>query len=91
MQKALKDFFRDKDGNYSLRELVLLLSFLAILACWIGEQFFARQVPQFIFYSFVGMVTAGCFGYSIETARPRPPQTTESSDNHSTHPQKNEQ
>jgi hypothetical protein len=68
MAKTLKQFLKDKDGNYSLREIVILLSFLALLACWIGEQFLGKAAPEYIFYSFVAIVMAGCFGYSIETS-----------------------
>jgi hypothetical protein len=68
MARTLKQFLKDKDGNYSLREIVILLSFLALLACWVGEQFLGKPAPEYIFYSFVGIVMAGCFGYSIETS-----------------------
>lgn len=58
--------FKDKDGNSSLRELVTALSILVIITSWVAEQFFSLHVPEFMFYSFVSLVGAGCFGYSIE-------------------------
>ncbi len=58
--------FKDKDGNTSLRELITALSILVIIISWIAEQFFYKHIPEFMFYSFVSLVGAGCFGYSIE-------------------------
>jgi hypothetical protein len=38
----------------------------AILISWMAKQFFNKEVPEFMFYSFISLVGAGCFGYSIE-------------------------
>jgi hypothetical protein len=60
------EFLKDKNGNHSLREFVILLSLLAIVISWIGEQFFKYTMPAHMFYAFASMIGAGCFGYSIE-------------------------
>jgi len=66
MSNFIKQLFKDKDNNFSLRELVIALLTAAILVSWIAQQFFHKDVPEFMFYSFVSLVGAGCFGYSIE-------------------------
>ncbi|MCC7302779.1 MAG: hypothetical protein IT233_09065 [Bacteroidia bacterium] len=57
---------KDKEGNYSLREAVTLVFVAATLISWIAQQFFHIAIPEFMFYSFVSIVGAGCFGYSLE-------------------------
>ena len=68
--KTVKEYFcsllRDKNGYYNLRETVTALFVVVILISWIAEQFFELKVPEYMFYSFVSLVGAGCFGYSIE-------------------------
>ena len=66
MNDFLKQLMKDKEGNYSLREMVTLLFVAATLVSWIAQQFFGIAVPEFMFYSFVSIIGAGCFGYSIE-------------------------
>lgn len=66
MKKLFSEFLKDKEGNFSLRELVIALLMLALIISWIARQFFNKDVPEFMFYSFVSLVGAGCFGYSIE-------------------------
>jgi hypothetical protein len=66
MKKFVEQLFRDKDGSFSLRELATGLFILVIIISWIAQQFFKLNVPEFMFYSFVSLVGAGCFGYSIE-------------------------
>ncbi len=66
MKKYLKNIMRDKTGAYSLRETVVAIFVTVTLIAWIGEQFFSLHVPEFMFYAFVSLVAAGCFGYSIE-------------------------
>jgi hypothetical protein len=65
MKNFLQQLFKDKNGSFSLRELAVALFILVIIASWIA-QFFKLDVPEFMFYSFVSLVGAGCFGYSIE-------------------------
>lgn len=62
----LLQLFRDKDGNFSLRELATALFILVLIVSWIAQQFFKLDVPEFMFYAFVSLVGAGCFGYSLE-------------------------
>lgn len=64
--KFFKDILRDKNGYYSLRELVVAIFVLASLIGWIATQFFSIPVPEFIFYSFMSIIGAGSFGYTIE-------------------------
>lgn len=63
---CLKQLFKDKNNCYSLREIATALLLLALLASWIAKQFFHKDIPEFMFYSFATLVGAGCFGYSIE-------------------------
>ncbi|MBN8865861.1 MAG: hypothetical protein J0H92_20980 [Sphingobacteriales bacterium] len=62
----LLQLFKDKDGNFSLRELATALFIVVLIVSWIAQQFFKLDVPEFMFWAFVSMVSAGCFGYSIE-------------------------
>lgn len=62
----IKQLFRDKDGNFSMRELATCLFVVVTIISWIAQQFFHLDVPEFMFYSIVSLVGAGCFGYSIE-------------------------
>lgn len=66
MKTFFGQLFKDKDGNFSLRELAIALFILVIIISWIAQQFFSLDVPEFMFYSFTSLVGAGCFGYSIE-------------------------
>lgn len=70
MKHFLIQLLKDKNGNYSLRELVIALFVIALLASWVAKQFFGKDVPEFMFYSFASLVGAGCFGYSIERKAP---------------------
>lgn len=64
------EFLKDKNGNHSLRELVILVCLLCIIISWIAQQFFQKQIPEYIFYGFVSLIGAGCYGYSIERKSP---------------------
>jgi choline-glycine betaine transporter len=66
MKTFLKQILRDKNGDFSLREAVIAVLLLIIIISWIGQQFFGKAVPEFMFYSFTSLVAAGCFGYSLE-------------------------
>ena len=59
---ALAQLLKDKNGNTSLREVVTVL----LLVSWIADQLFELQMPEHMFYGFITLVGAGCFGYSIE-------------------------
>ena len=68
--KELKTFiqqiFQDKNSSYSLREVIVLLFVLVIIISWIAQQFFSKDIPQYMFYAFISIIMAGCFGYSLE-------------------------
>ena len=63
---ALVQLLKDKNGNHSLREVATAIFVLVLLVSWVAEQFFDKQMPEYMFYAFVRLVGAGCFGYSIE-------------------------
>ncbi|MBK8300389.1 MAG: hypothetical protein IPK90_08055 [Chitinophagaceae bacterium] len=63
---CLRHLFKDKNGCYSLRELATALLIIAMLTSWVARQFFYKEIPEFMFYSFASLIGAGCFGYSIE-------------------------
>lgn len=66
----MKDFFhqllKDKDGNFSLREVITLIYVLMSIISWVGQQFFGISVPEYMFYAFISMIGAATFGYSLE-------------------------
>jgi hypothetical protein len=64
--KFLQQILQDKDGSYNLREIVTILFVVMTIISWVAEQFFSLKVPEYMFYSFVSLIGAGCFGYSIE-------------------------
>lgn len=66
MKNFIKQILQDKNGSYSLREGTIVLLLFVIIVSWIAQQFFGKAVPEFMFYSFISLITAGCFGYSIE-------------------------
>lgn len=66
MNDFLKQLMKDKEGNYSLREAVTLVFVAATLISWIAQQFLGIDVPEYMFYAFVSIIGAGCFGYSLE-------------------------
>jgi choline-glycine betaine transporter len=65
-KKFLFEILKDKDGNYALREMVTMIFVVVTLISWIAQQFCGIAVPEYMFYSFVSIIGAGCFGYSIE-------------------------
>lgn len=66
MRNFLKDILKDKTGSFSLREAVVATFVVVTLIAWITDQFFGFKCPEFMFYGFVSLIAAGCFGYSIE-------------------------
>lgn len=66
MKNFVQQLFRDKNGDFSLRELVIAVLLLVMVCSWAAQQFFGKAVPEFMFYAFSSLVAAGCFGYSIE-------------------------
>ncbi len=66
MKQIILQALRDKNGEYSLREFIIALLTLIMLVSWVAQQFFAKPIPEFMFYSFTSLIAAGCFGYSFE-------------------------
>lgn len=66
MTDFLKNILKDKTDGYSLRELVIAISMLLVVASWIAQLVFNVTTPEYMFYSIVSLIAAGCFGYSIE-------------------------
>ena len=66
MLQFIKQLLKDKNNSYSLREVAVSIFILVIIISWIARQFFHLEVPESMFYSFVSLVGAGCFGYSLE-------------------------
>lgn len=70
MNKSLKEILhqilQDKDGNFSLREAIALIYVIMSMVAWIAQQFFGQIVPEYMFYSFMSMIGAATFGYSLE-------------------------
>jgi len=76
MKQFIREIFKDKTGSYSLRELVIGVLLVALLISWIAKQFFNKDVPEFMFFSFSSLIAAGCFGYTFEK-KVTPPTGTE--------------
>lgn len=66
MKIFFQQLLKDKNGDFSLREFIIALFTLAVITSWLAQQFFGKAVPEFIFYSFISLIGAGCFGYSFE-------------------------
>lgn len=66
MRNFLKDILKDKTDNYSLRELIIAISMALVVISWIAQLLFDVSTPEYMFYSIVSLIAAGCFGYSIE-------------------------
>jgi hypothetical protein len=64
MSEFVKQILKDKDGNYALRETVTMIFVAVTLISWVAQQFLGIAIPEYMFYSFVGIISAGCFGYS---------------------------
>lgn len=66
MTKFIQDILKDKAGNYSLREVIIALSFVLVSISWIAQLGFNISTPEYMFYAIVSLIAAGCFGYSLE-------------------------
>jgi hypothetical protein len=66
LKQIIHQLLQDKDGNFSLREAIALIYVLMSIVSWISQQFFGLHVPEFMFYSFMSMIGAAAFGYSLE-------------------------
>ena len=66
IKDIIHQLLKDKDGNFSLREVFTMVYVLMSIISWIGQQFFGIAVPEYMFYAFISMIGAGTFGYSLE-------------------------
>ena len=66
MKNFIKQILQDKNGNFSLREALTIILILLIVVSWVAQQFFGKNIPEFMFYSFISLIAASCFGYSLE-------------------------
>lgn len=66
LKDIIHQLLKDKDGNFSLREVVTLTYVFMSIISWIAQQFFGNEIPEFMFYAFISMIGAGTFGYSLE-------------------------
>jgi hypothetical protein len=65
-KQVLLQLLKDKDGNFSMREAIALIYVLMSIIAWLTQQFFGQTVPEYMFYSFMSMIGASAFGYSLE-------------------------
>lgn len=66
LKQIIHQLLQDKDGNFSLREAIALVYVLMSMVAWISQQFFGLHIPEYMFYSFMSMIGASAFGYSLE-------------------------
>ena len=66
LKEIIQQLLKDKDGNFSLREVITIIYVLMSIVSWIAQQFFGAEVPEYMFYAFISMIGAGTFGYSLE-------------------------
>lgn len=62
----IKGTLRDKLNKPSGRELTIFLFVLMVIISWIGEQFFDKHIPQWMFISFISLIAAGMGLYTFE-------------------------
>lgn len=70
MKEIIKTMLKDKIGNFSLREGVIAICMFLIVLSWMAQLVFNVTTPEYMFYSIVSLIAAGCFGYSIEKKSP---------------------
>lgn len=66
MKQFIQQLLRDKLGSYSMREMVIGVLLMVLIISWIAQQFFGKNIPEFMFYTFGSLIAAGCFGYTFE-------------------------
>lgn len=62
----IKGTFRDKLNKPSGRELTVFVFVLIVISSWIGEQFFGKHIPQWMFVALISLIGAGIGLYTIE-------------------------
>ncbi|MFI5140761.1 MAG: hypothetical protein ACHQII_00265 [Bacteroidia bacterium] len=66
LPEFIKGTFKDKRQSPSGREATVLIFVGVVIASWIGEQFYDKHVPEFMFLGFIGVITAGIGLYTVE-------------------------
>ena len=66
MKQFFQQLLKDKLGRYSMREFVIGILLMVLVISWVAQQFFGKNVPEFMFYTFGSLIAAGCFGYTFE-------------------------
>ena len=66
----LKELLKDKANSYSMRECIIAICMILIIISWFAQLLFNIAIPEYMFYSIVSLIAAGCFGYSIEKHQP---------------------
>jgi hypothetical protein len=62
----IKGTFKDKQQNPSGRELTIFVFVLMVVGSWIGEQFFGKHIPQWMFVALISLIAAGIGLYTFE-------------------------
>ena len=70
MLNFLKELLKDKTNSYSMRECIIAICMILIIISWFAQLLFNVAIPDYMFYSIVSLIAAGCFGYSIEKHQP---------------------
>lgn len=65
----IKATFRNKRLNPSGREVTVFVFVLVVIASWIGQQFFGKAIPQWMFISFISLIAAGIGLYTFEPSK----------------------
>jgi hypothetical protein len=58
--------FLNKSKKPSGRELTIFVFVLMSITSWIAEQFLSKPIPEWMFLSFISLITAGLGLYTIE-------------------------
>ncbi len=58
--------FKDKLQNPNGREITVFVFVLMVVISWIGEQFFNKHIPQWMFIAFISLIAAGIGLYTFE-------------------------
>ena len=66
MNDFLKKLLKDKTDAYNLREVIIAICMLLVIASWVAQLVFKISTPEYMFYSIISLIATGCFGYSIE-------------------------
>ncbi len=62
----LKGTLKDKLNKPSGRELTIFIFVVMVIISWIGEQFFGKHIPQWMFITLISLIGAGIGLYTIE-------------------------